>query len=682
MEIKAQQTYLMIGSVPMSLTEVTMAPAIIGALIKNRGHCFEFWDINLKLYQICGCDTQVYYDKIEKMSSWHYDFSSDEIVKKWLDTTLDHIQKQDFLIVNVFSTESQIVAWNICKRLKNSRIKIFMGGVGSHKLINNVSSKGKVDWINKYFSNNSSYIFGQLMLDNNLINHWQQDVSTSLLEIHVPDLKTDTQDIEFDFSVYELDSYNWIHEQSLPLLGSYGCVRQCAFCDVVVHFGKYKFVESDKLTKSIVNAYQTTKVSKYNFMDSLVNGSLSNFESLLKNLAYSKSQGWLPQDFSWSGTYICRQPNILIDRIHELLPLSGAKTMVIGVESPSDKIRFEMDKKFTNQDLIYELEAFDKYNVCAELLMFTGWPTETVDDFYEIVPLFKSLAKFGQRKVIDNISLSTHGFNLIDGTPIDRNKEEIGLVPGPTPFLWFCATNPNLDLYEIIRRRILAVEVARHYGLPVMGESNSRRQQIAKFTNHKDTILKTIGKLKQDILDYTDFMQNLDDEHSVSFKFINAGTDPMNIWFNSQTDREMITCFPGTSEFTWQIKKPYLSECVFYIEFVFPEEYSPNIAQFDNGEYYSKNGVYIDKVMLDYNDITLWGFNQLTTEVIEDKKILPTNYYDNVNKRMIINNCVMQWHIPKNKGIHHHLWSVTNVELDNEINFLNKKFKKLLDSFC
>jgi hypothetical protein len=49
-----KQKVLLLGSVPMSLSELALAPAIIGAEVKQLGHDFKYHDINLMLFEFCS----------------------------------------------------------------------------------------------------------------------------------------------------------------------------------------------------------------------------------------------------------------------------------------------------------------------------------------------------------------------------------------------------------------------------------------------------------------------------------------------------------------------------------------------------------------------------------------------------------------------------------------------------
>jgi len=681
-EQKNKKQCIFLGSVPMSLEELPLAPAVVCSHVKKLGHNFEFFDSNLDLFESCKKNYDLYYEKVEILQNWKYSHT-DTLLEQWFAKVLQTIQKFDVVLINVFSSLSQPAAYRFCQLAKQLKphITIVIGGIGSYKKLNNSSDSDTIDWINQTFSNTQSFVYGELLYNNGLADFWQTKVGTDVLDSALPNISDNTYNQDFDFSIYDIRRYQW-NAQAIPLVGSYGCVRKCSFCDVIVHFPKYSFIEADHLTKQILKAYDDTGIGKVQFMDSLVNGSMKNFEALLRNLAHSKMQGWLPDDFGWSGTYICRKPSIQLDRIHDLLPLSGADNLVIGVESGSDEIRFGMQKKFTNADLIYELQAFRIRNIKTTLLFFPAWPLEKLEHFNETLNLFHQLSEFAQSGTIDSVSLSTFGYSLLEGTPLYDQKEEIGLEPGPTPWLWHCRENPNLNFWEAIRRRLLAVEVAEYYGIAVSLESLSRRQLNTSLALTASIIKEYAGRLKFDIMDFSTTLNALPNLHNISFEIINSGHKDVTIFVNAFDKKHSQKCSPGKTIITIATKKIFNKEQNFLISIRFADDYVESWDRHPGGEFYSQSGVYIDNIFIDSRDITLKGFNQTFKQTILCKEKLPPNYYSSkINQRCVALDTDLQMQVPAGQSLHHHIWCSVNPELHNERLIVNKKLQKNLQNF-
>ena len=669
----------MIGSVPMSLNELALAPAMISSMIKKRGHRFTYLDINLELFNHSGRDAAVYEEKVELLQG--FSEISDPTIDAWQQSVIDRLLGQDVVLVNVFSHFSQSVALRLIQALRSqSTAQIMVGGIGSQKMIFNADNIQTQAWVQQRFQHTGSVIFGQLLLDNGLIDAWQSDTSTTEIDRVIPCLPTSKLVPDIDFTIYDIDQYQWPGRRFVPILGSHGCVRQCTFCDVIKHYPRYHFVEADALTKQIVTVYEQTGISKFSFMDSLVNGSMSNFESLLRNLSHSRQQGWLPEDFSWSGTYICRPPSTQLDRIHELLKPSGAETLGIGVETGSDRIRFEMDKKFTNDDLIGEMTAFDRAGVRTHHLFFPAWPTETLSDVEQTLGLFRRLQPFAFSGTLDAISLGTSGFGLIDGTPIDRDKDLIGLEAGPTPFLWRCHTNPELNFWESLRRRLAMSAYCEHLGIVTGNESTFARYLAFNLAQYRSEIQQYVGALDRDILDHSELLSTVPDQHSMRFTVKNTGQYPVEITMTSVQGRRSQICQPGFTSVEWSFCKPFRDHGYFNIAVRFDPRHRTQWARYENGDYYDVNGVYLMDIYMDQRDITLWAFNRLATQHLVDNSDLPPDYELHVNQRCVSRDTDLTWHIPANLGVHAHLLRTANPETHHEYGFAWRRLVRALES--
>lgn len=681
-----KQQVSMIGSVPLSLNELQLAPAMIGAIVQNRGHRFRYLDINLELFYNCNQQQDSYVTATEFLQDITQYQTTIPLISHWQQSILNRLQDTDILLVNIFSVLSQGGAWRLIyhARQQYPKIKILAGGIGSHKKISGSSSEHNHLWIHDTFPVHTSEIFGQILLDNHWIDDWQSNVDTDVLENHLPLLPTTYKHQLVDFSEYKIDNYDWKYDRkSIPMLGSHGCVRQCSFCDVIIHFPKYHFVEADSLTKNIVDAYAQTGISKIQFMDSLVNGSMSNFLSLLKNLAHAKAQGWLPDNFSWSGTYICRPSNTMLKEIHRYLKDSGADTMVIGVESGSDRIRFEMEKKFTNADLLDELAAFDSVEVKANLLFFPAWPTETSDDFQETLELFYNLSYWAHRGTVNSISLGSNGFTLIDNTPIDKNKDNIGLVAGPTNFLWKCHSNPKLDYWESLRRRRIMSRWAHHLGIACDNEASFIRNLIYNLKTHRKTIQDWTGVWKPYILDVelNDKLWERTATNHIKLRLINSGTQSVSFRVEYCDQVYSYVLEPGIAEYEFNLTRSARTQAVLDLKFKFSDDYIADIDQYNSGDYYSQNGVYIDLVQIDARDITMYGFNQMIEQhFYGNTEFLPTDYELHKNVRAVMTDSDLRIVVPAGMSLHEYISRSQTPDVYQEIDFLNKKLTRLSDN--
>jgi hypothetical protein len=663
---------VMIGSVPMSLEELPLAPALISARVKNRGYDFKFIDINLELFDRCNKNLTLYQEKTELIQNFTEE-QLDDVITPWLDWIAHELASAQCVLINVFSQFSHGASWHVLQRIQQHQSIKIVGGIGSQKLVGTAQSSGIDRWLKQNFADVSDLHFGALLINNHMIQGWQQDTTMSEIDRLLPARLRQGLVPEPDFTIFDLDRYQWpVTGKSVPILGSHGCVRQCSFCDVIKHFPSYSFVEADQLSQQIVSVYQQTGIEKFIFMDSLVNGSMRNFESLLQNLAHSKQQGWLPENFSWSGTYICRPPSTQLSRIHQLLKPAGVDNLTIGVETGSDRVRFDMDKKFTNDDLVQELRAFSKHGVKAQLLFFSGWPTETQADFSQTLELFDQLAPLAQTDTVNSMSLGTSGFALIDGTPIYQKRQDIGLEPGPLTFLWQCSTNPELNFWAMLKRRLAMAALANYHGINIALESTFLRYLIFNLSRYQDVIRDYAGPLQESLLDHSQMLSQRNNQHTIEFTVINSGTSQVNVAVND----ELHQCQPGFTQITVNFTRHLMQSQTIDIDFVFERNHCPQWDLHPGGEYFSRNGLYLDNIMVDQRDITLWGFNQMFDQTVDFD--VPDDFYRVVSQRCVSGNSHLRCEIPVGVGLQEHIHRATNKEIYTELDFTKQKLSRVL----
>lgn len=677
-----KQRVLMLGSLPMSLSELPLAPAVLASVVRRRGHEFRFIDINLRLYEMCRRKKFEYDLRTDLLQDVKNFSTDDSVIKTWYDSILSDVGRSDVVLINVFSVQSQPVALRLCQLIHAMDIKVtvLMGGIGSHKMLLGGINHYNRSWAQDTFCNLHSDIFGQILLDNHLIDGWQSNVDTDVIEAWLPQRITLGQVSNLEFDIFDTALYQWNDDQKrIPMLGSHGCVRQCTFCDVIKHFPAYSFVEADQLTKDIITACEQTKIHQIQFMDSLVNGSMSNFLSLLTNLAQSRQKGWLPQDFSWSGTYICRPKSRQLDRIHEMLAPSGVDNLIIGVETGSDRVRFEMEKKFLNTDLIYELQAFRRHNIKASALFFPSWPTETEKDFEATLDLFDELAGFAQAGTLESISLGTSGFSLIDGTPIDKNKHRIGLEQGPKPWLWHCAINPELTFWETVRRRLLMAEWCEMLGIRTDQEERFRRYLAFNLEHDHSVIMDYAGPLPE-MIDVVSYLP-VSIDHKLKMHVVNFGSKNIRIRIGEEHGGHWHDCAPGITALEWSLCRSLHKDQCFEIDFEFPSDHRTNWNAWESGDYYDANGVYLDNISLDGRDITYWGWNQLVDQHWQESPYLPPDYDQHKNLRVVTSGMHFRIAVPASMSLHKYLACRLEPDRFSERSFVDKKIAACLGKF-
>jgi radical SAM superfamily enzyme YgiQ (UPF0313 family) len=156
----------------------------------------------------------------------------------------------------------------------------------------------------------------------------------------------------------------------------------------------------------------------------------------------------------------------------ELLKVSGCSTLFAGIETGSDRIRFELGKKFTNDDIEFYLENFSKIDVKVLFLFFSGYVSESLDDHSETLKMFKRWQRYvatGTISAIETLNI----LSILPGSPLEniaRNsnfhfaQNDDGSINN---LFWINPENPTLDFNERVRRHIEMMNEAIKYNWPI-----------------------------------------------------------------------------------------------------------------------------------------------------------------------------------------------------------------------
>jgi radical SAM superfamily enzyme len=187
------------------------------------------------------------------------------------------------------------------------------------------------------------------------------------------------------------------------------------------------------------------------------------------------------ESIKWGGQFIFRDRKTVKPEHFEMIAAAGGDTFYVGVETGCDRIRKEMGKNFTNDDIEYQLEQFNKNNLKCTFLMFPGYVTESYEDHLDTIAMFKRWQKYVATDTINSIEL---GFPLIimEKTPLASQIHDMQLnflshENLPTNHLWISKLNPTLDFVERVRRQVELYEEAIKYKWPIWRFS-SRAEEL------------------------------------------------------------------------------------------------------------------------------------------------------------------------------------------------------------
>lgn len=219
---------------------------------------------------------------------------------------------------------------------------------------------------------------------------------------------------------YDMEAYQVYTNSNtgiyIPVTASKGCVRNCTFCDVASFWPKYIFRDGTKVADDMITTYRNTGITKFKFTDNLINGSVSSFRKMNERLVEK-----IPNTLTYRGYGIFRSKQSSPEADFELSAVAGLDLIVLGLESGSEKVRNDMKKKFSNDDIEYSATQYYKNKIKQTWLFIVGYPTETEEDFQESLRMLKyysSMAKDGM--LVISVSLP---FMLLNNSPLIQNNE-------------------------------------------------------------------------------------------------------------------------------------------------------------------------------------------------------------------------------------------------------------------
>jgi radical SAM superfamily enzyme YgiQ (UPF0313 family) len=415
---------VIILSVPYCEAFPSVAPALLAACLENAGITAKAVDFNIDFYHQFNLNP--YWAEYKNFLSMGHLFQPNfniTFYKSVFRYTKNYIQKlvdmhsPDCIGLSIFTSESLdfglILSYIVRKYFPG--IKLIAGGKGLEVKTDNTYNYEK--WINTGVVD--AVVQGDAetaiidVIKNNLTGIVIANKQTKEDLDNIPLAKWD----DYNFSLYDANGSFAPDDDDryLSVTASKGCVRQCTFCDVASFWPDYLYRDPIKVANEIIFNYKSTGIKKFKFNDNLINGSISNYREMNRVLAST-----IPNTISYSGYAIFRGKNQMPEDDFHLAQVAGCKTWSIGVESGSEKVRYDMKKKFTNSDIDWSVNMLLKYNIQQNWLLMVGYPTETEADFIETKNLllrYKSVA--ASKKIVIQI---TPTFMLLNNSPLLTNE--------------------------------------------------------------------------------------------------------------------------------------------------------------------------------------------------------------------------------------------------------------------
>lgn len=436
--------------------------AILAEILERQDHCVTVKDFNIEIYNRLGSnkfhDLQI---KITTDQDQQARALLDSMIE-WQLSTID-VKQYDWILLSCFSYWNVEPVRKIAEFLRSTTdAKIVIGGPGiEYQDVGlDILKSGLVDF--------TVYGEAELVLPR-LING---ETNLPGVNGNPPEQIADIENLPLpNYKYFDFKSYDWLlDDPDVFIYGSRGCVRKCTFCDVASYWPKYRWRSGQSLANEMISNYEKFGVKNYFFADSLVNGNLKEFKIMCESLANYK-EGL----FRWASYAIVRPKSAHSADLFDLIKASGGKFWSIGIETGVDRIRFEMDKKFTNDDIDWHLEQSQRIGLQNNFLCIGTWPSETLAEHQEYLNMFKRWQNYAVDGTIYGIRIS-NVLTILEDTPLYKNHKgklfDFESISHDLPAeiigrSWHCPTNPELTQHERYRRVLALYEEAIKYNWPL-----------------------------------------------------------------------------------------------------------------------------------------------------------------------------------------------------------------------
>lgn len=487
-------TYAVILTVPrVAALRPAAAPAIIKSILNTYNLSSKILDLNIDYFTSFkqSVDPAVFNDIDEFLfvKNKVLNESATQLLHQFIDRWINSVVtlKPEKLFISVFSWQAQRFVEEFLKRFRSqSSIEVIVGGQGLIR------------------EENGSYStrpdFAHYLKDQGLIDHWiRGEAETTIPELIKGNYLAAGIDTDFlaersvvqnhtymDFSDFDILKYQSGYETGvLPMETSRGCVRNCVFCDIPTMAGGFRFKRGDRLAAEMIHYYESYGVRNYFFHDALCNGSVRDFRQFNQLLVEYYRKNNLPDRyFTYSSHAIVHSKKAFKPADFRAMAAAGAETMVIGVETGSDRVRADMQKGFTNEDLDYNMEQYSKNKMQVYLLLIVGFPTETDQDFQDTLDMLTRYQRYVADGTIIGVNLGTT-LTIEEGTEIYEVPEKLRIVgvnnSRPRGSEWMCEDNPTLTYKKRIMRRIAAQEHAVNLGYTFWKGDDQMKVMMDKY---------------------------------------------------------------------------------------------------------------------------------------------------------------------------------------------------------
>ena len=293
-----------------------------------------------------------------------------------------------------------------------------------------------------------------------------------------------------DYSHFDLSEYQMPNGVNAEF--SRGCTAKCVFCSET-HFWKYRGRSSSNTLNEIIHLYNNYGIDFIWFLDSLVNGNINELRAFCKGVIASGIE------INWTGYARCNK-KMDLDYYHDLAD-SGCKMLSYGIESGSNKVLEDMDKRVTVEEIEQNLYHGSLVGVEAHTNWIIGFPTEEMQHFYE------SLTLIWRNRLYIEVIACGHGFTEPPDTILSQNSEKYGMIKSYYMNNWITHDFKNSKVHRAIR--LVTFNIFLEHASVEDSPRETTKRSFANFDTSKYHSIKFYKKETKKSVEYEIFDFNI-----------------------------------------------------------------------------------------------------------------------------------------------------------------------------
>lgn len=485
--MKPYSRVLLVAIPVESVTRPPAAMPILAACCETAGAEYEFIDLNLHMHASLPLEdaealrTDLIFNSMSERSVEVFD-----TICHAMHQAIDRFHP-DLIAISVFTYHSiqaaVLVLDHLQTRANRNDFAVVLGGIGVRSECKELIGQQRFDQWARSTGRADYVITGEAELS--FVHLLRGNENFPGINDHTPEQIQDLDQLPTpSFRKIKVQDYFYSDSPEISVTGSKGCVRDCSFCDVNDVWKKYVYRDGTRMAEDLFTIWQQTGVRKFDFSDSLINGSIKNFRMMNRRLIELRAEH---PDFDpiYNGQYICRPVGQMKYQDYEEMKAAGVGTLIIGIEHFSHDIRKHMAKDFDNAAIDWHFETCARLGIRNVLLLLSGYLTETMEDHLINLQYLKRYQIFALSRTISSINIEPTGLIISDGTPLSHTlMQEHPDTPIVNNRYWVYPDNPDLTPRERMRRAAEVIYTAADLGYNVL-----------HFRNKVNTIKKHLSTL-------------------------------------------------------------------------------------------------------------------------------------------------------------------------------------------